>query len=81
MAKAAGPVKRGVRRVTGHTTTDVVLKHYFRPGRKEFQKSIEWAMPRMLMDGGAVKQRKGPVELLVEAVKAAGAVPGIHCCD
>ena len=40
-----------VRRVSGHTTTDVVLKNYFRPGRKDFKKVIAGAMPALLTQG------------------------------
>lgn len=40
-----------VRRVTGHVTVDVVLKHYFRPGRKEFRTALQRAMPKLLTLG------------------------------
>jgi hypothetical protein len=29
---------------------DVVMKHYFRPGREDFRQAILRAMPRMLAD-------------------------------
>ncbi len=51
MALSAGVPMELVRRVTGHATVDVVLKHYFRPGREEFRKALEAAMPRMLTAG------------------------------
>ena len=40
---------RGVsaQRVTGHQTTAVVLKHYFRPGREDFRAVLAQAMPKM----------------------------------
>jgi hypothetical protein len=34
-----------VQKVTGHKTVDVVLKHYFQPGREEFRRAIQSAMP------------------------------------
>ena len=34
---------------SGHQTVDVVLKHYFRPGREDFRRAIESAMPKLLM--------------------------------
>ena len=37
-----------VTRVTGHQTVNVVLKHYFRPGREDFRQAIEGAMPKLL---------------------------------
>lgn len=49
MALAAGVPLELVQRVTGHQTTQVVLKHYFRPGREDFRKAIEGAMPALLM--------------------------------
>ncbi len=50
-ALAAGMPEELVRRVTGHSTVDVVRKHYFKPGRDEFRREFEKAMPRMLMNG------------------------------
>ena len=37
-----------MQRVTGHKTTQVVLKHYFKPGRDAFKKAIKSAMPQLL---------------------------------
>ena len=51
IALAAGVPMELVTRVTGHKTVDVVLKHYFRPGREEFRRAIEGAMPQMLTNG------------------------------
>jgi integrase len=51
MALSAGVPMELVRRVTGHATTEVVLKHYFRPGRKDFKKVLKNAMPKLLTQG------------------------------
>jgi len=51
MALTAGVPMELVRRVTGHSTVDVVLKHYFRPGRDAFKTALETAMPHMLTGG------------------------------
>jgi integrase len=51
LALSAGVPMELVRRVSGHTTTDVVLKNYFRPGRKDFKKVIAGAMPALLTQG------------------------------
>ncbi len=50
-ALAAGMPEELVRRVTGHSTVDVVRKHYFKPGREEFRREFEKAMPKLLMNG------------------------------
>ncbi|MFA7257205.1 MAG: tyrosine-type recombinase/integrase [Kiritimatiellales bacterium] len=51
MALSAGVPMELVRRVTGHSTVEVVLKHYFRPGREAFRTALETAMPKMLTGG------------------------------
>ena len=51
-----------VTRVTGHQTTDVVLKHYFQPGREDFRKALHSAMPELLTNGHS----KSPVEQIAE---------------
>jgi len=40
-----------VRRVTGHTTVEGVLKHFFRPGREQLRLAVQAAMPKLLTDG------------------------------
>ncbi len=52
LALAAGVPLELVQRVTGHRTTEVVMKHYFRPGREDFRAAIFKAMPKMLAAGG-----------------------------
>jgi len=47
-ALSAGIPMELVRRVTGHSTVDVVLKHYFKPGREDFSKAVNAAMPKFL---------------------------------
>lgn len=47
-ALAAGVPMELVRRVTGHATVDVVLKHYFRPGREQFRAALANALPDVL---------------------------------
>jgi hypothetical protein len=36
-----------VRRVTSHATVEVVLKHYFKPGREDFRRALTEKMPAM----------------------------------
>ena len=51
MALTAGVPMELVRRVTGHSTVNVVLKHDFRPKREEFRKALETALPQALTGG------------------------------
>ena len=55
-----------VRRVTGHTAVDIVRKHYFKPGREEFRREFEKAMPRMLMNG--TKSRDEQLQEIIEGM-------------
>ncbi len=50
-----------VRRVTGHATVDVVLRHYFRPGREEFKAALAGALPDVLTGG---KKKETPADEL-----------------
>lgn len=52
LALTAGVPMDLVRRVTGHRTVDVVLEHYFRPGREDFKRTLERAMPGVMLEGG-----------------------------
>jgi hypothetical protein len=71
LALSAGVPVELVRRVTGHATVEVVLKHYFRPNREQFKAALVDAMPKVLT-GKAVRMR--PVEELaaIAAKLAAG---------
>jgi integrase len=40
-----------VQKVTGHKTTDIVLKHYFQPGQEAFRQALQSAMPKLLTNG------------------------------
>jgi integrase len=48
LALSAGVPIELVRRVTGHATVEVVLKHYFRPDREQFKAALAAAMPNVL---------------------------------
>ncbi len=56
LALSAGMPMELVRRVTGHTTVEVVLKHYFRPDREEYRKAMQAAMPKLLTNGSKTPQ-------------------------
>ncbi len=72
IALAASVPMELVRRVTGHKAADVVLKNYFKPGRNEFKRLIEGAMPALMLGTGEEKpdnKEVNPGELLDEALK------------
>jgi len=70
LALASGVPLELVQRVTGHRTVEVVMKHYFRPGREDFRQVILKAMPKMLADGGAQRSVKDQVLAILEASTA-----------
>ncbi len=70
IALTAGVPMELVRRVTGHSTVNIVLKHYFRPGREDFRHALESALPQTLT--GETRKEKTPAEQLKEL---AGQVP------
>lgn len=61
LALTAGVPLELVQKVTGHKTTDIVLKHYFQPGRETFRQALQTAMPKLLTNG-----QKTPKERLSE---------------
>jgi hypothetical protein len=58
LALTAGVPLELVQKVTGHRTTDIVLKHYFQPGREAFREALQKAMPALLTNG-----EKGKAEI------------------
>jgi integrase len=50
-----------VKRVTGHRSVEVVLSHYFRPGRREFRQVLEERLPGLLTSGQN-KKRSNSIE-------------------
>ncbi len=69
MALTAGVPMELVRRVTGHSTVNIVLKHYFRPGREDFREALESALPQTVT--GGTRKKKSPEERLKELVSKA----------
>jgi integrase len=64
LALTAGVPLELVQKVTGHKTTDIVLKHYFQPGREEFRLALQSAMPKLLTTGS-----KSPKEEMRQILK------------
>ena len=69
MALSAGVPMELVRRVTGHSTVNIVLKHYFRPGREDFRNALETALPQSMT--GRTDKKKSPAEQLQKLVEKA----------
>ena len=65
LALTAGVPLELVQKVTGHKTTDIVLKHYFQPGREAFRQALQTAMPKLLTNG-----QKSPKDEMLEIVEA-----------
>jgi integrase len=75
LALSAGVPVELVRRVTGHATVEIVLKHYFRPDRENFKAALTDAMPDVLT-GRTTRKQLTPIDemgALLEKVKAGNA--------
>jgi hypothetical protein len=77
LALSAGVPMELVRRVTGHTTVDIVLRHYFRPDREHFKAVLGRTLPDVLT-GEKSERMKASEELaaLVEKLVAGTATDG-----
>jgi len=51
LALTAGIPMELVQKVTGHKTAEIVLKHYFKPGREQLRQALQAAMPKLLTNG------------------------------
>ena len=60
-----GPTPSG-RRVTGHATVDIVLKHYFKPDRQSFRRVLATKMPACLAGG----QSQDGLEDVISRIRA-----------
>ena len=70
LALAAGVPLELVQRVTGHRTVEVVMKHYFRPGREDFRQAIMKAMPKMLADSRQQRPAKEQPHQILDRMTA-----------
>jgi len=68
LALTAGVPLELVQKVTGHKTTDIVLKNYFQPGREAFRQALQTAMPKLLTNGQ--KSPKDEMREILEAMTA-----------
>src|SRR5258705_13940326 len=63
LALTAGVPLELVQKVTGHKTTEIVLKHYFQPGREDFRRALQSVMPKLLTNGQ--KQPKDEMQVII----------------
>lgn len=63
IALSAGVPMELVRRITGHKTVDIVLKHYFRPDREHFRTVMMERMPHVLTGGKGESVPRGGDEI------------------
>lgn len=68
LALTAGVPLELVQKVTGHKTVDIVLKHYFQPGREDFRRALHAAMPKLLTNGE--KSPKDEMRAVIERATA-----------
>ena len=69
LALTAGVPLELVQKVTGHKTTDIVLKHYFQPGREQFRQALQAAMPQLLTAGASCTPLERIAGILAESTR------------
>lgn len=69
LALANGLPMELVRRVTGHTTVDVVLRNYFRPGREAFRDALAATMPPALLGEAISEKKQGNMVSVAEVMR------------
>ena len=69
LALTAGVPMDLVRKVTGHTTADTVMTHYFQPGQDAFRETLMKAMPSLLTGGQVVVSPEERLKRLLDQMK------------
>jgi hypothetical protein len=64
VALTAGVPLEIVQRVTGHRTSDIVLKHYFQPGKEDFRRTLALRLPALLGDRSLASEPEFDVVML-----------------
>ena len=70
LALTAGVPMELVRKVTGHTTADTVMTHYFQPGQDAFREALMKAMPTLLTGGDAKPPRDAQMKTILDGMNA-----------
>ena len=74
LALSAGVPLELVRRVTGHATVEIVLKHYFKPGREQFKAALTDAMPDILTGKSSKLIPEDQLMSLIKKIAATGRI-------
>lgn len=53
-----------MQRVTGHRTSDIMLKHYFQPGKEDFRHTLAMRLPALLGDRSQASEPEFDVIML-----------------
>ena len=69
LALTAGVPMEQVRRVTGHATVEIIMKHYYRPNREQIRADFAKAMPGILADGTDKPLKMKPVDELAALIR------------
>lgn len=68
LALTAGVPMEIVRKVTGHRTAEIVMKHYFQPGREEFRRTLAGKLPAVI--GGPAEAKQPTLLEVIERIRA-----------
>ncbi|MGA3008557.1 MAG: integrase, partial [Opitutaceae bacterium] len=68
LALTAGVPLEIVKKVTGHRTAEIVMKHYFQPGQEDFRRTLASKLPAML--SGSIELKPIEPEELIAKFKA-----------
>jgi site-specific recombinase XerC len=68
LALTAGVPLEIVKKVTGHRTAEIVMKHYFQPGQEDFRRTLASKLPAML--SGSIELKPVEPEELIAKFKA-----------
>jgi hypothetical protein len=58
LALVAGVPVELVKAVTGHTLTETVIAHYFRPNQEQMRAALQAAMPKLLTNGAPTREEQ-----------------------
>ena len=81
LALTAGMPLEMVQKVTGHRTAEIVLKHYFKPGREHFRNAIELAMPKLLTESPGEICSMPPADYGEDLGKAIALLEEVECFE
>jgi len=78
IALSAGVPMELVRRITGHKTVDIVLKHYFRPDREHFKAVMTKKLPFVLTGISVANKPAEEMRQIAQRLADGTEIPGDH---